>query len=697
LIVNSPTNIAGTYPAQRAAFGPSSYTLTGDVVQALDPAATGSATTTDGCSPLTNAAAVAGKIAFMDSTSCAFTVKVKNAQNAGAIGAIIYRLPSNPVGLPGMGGTDATVTIPSIGLTAAEGTRISNALQSSTVNVTLRRTAGADASSKWLLGEDATGGFNGALRDMWNPTCYSNPGKVSDTAYYSCGPNTSAGDNGGVHINSGIPNHAFALLVDGGTYNSRTVNAIGLTKAAHIYYRAMTVYQNPTSNFIDHADALVQSATDLIGINVNDLVTGELSGQIISATDVAEIQKAMLAVEMRNPPTQCNFQPLLGQNPPADPSCGLGTVNKTFLANDFESDISAWTVSHQGVTPSFTSRDWSVKSLLPNNRSGSAFFAPDPHLGNCNDQDESGVLFLTSPSITLPMDMVSNPTLTFDHWVSTEAGWDGGNLKYSVNGGPYVLVPQTNFLYNAYNRALNTATQGNTNPLRGQRAWSGADNGGFDGTWGKSMINLTGLALPGQTIQLRWEMGTDGCGGAKGWYVDNVSVFACLSDTDNDGISDSRDNCPTVPNPDQADNDGDGVGDTCDSDDDNDGIDDSQDNCPLTANTNQSDFDRDGIGDACDNDDDGDGVLDGVDQCSNTTLSPKVVVGTGRFSQTNVPNTLLSTGCSLQQKIDAAKVGALNHGTYVDRVSVLTDQWVAQGIISVAQKDAIMRAVGQNR
>ena len=90
-----------------------------------------------------------------------------------------------------------------------------------------------DNSYRWLAGEDNPA-FGGAIRDMWNPTCYGNPGKVTDAAY-TCDPDLL--DAGGVHTNSGVPNHLFALLVDGGTYNNVTIPAIGLTRAAHIHWR----------------------------------------------------------------------------------------------------------------------------------------------------------------------------------------------------------------------------------------------------------------------------------------------------------------------------------------------------------------------------------------------------------------------------------------------------------------------------
>ena len=84
-------------------------------------------------------------------------------------------------------------------------------------------------------------------------------------------------------------------------------------------------------------------------------------------------------------------------------------------------------------------------------------------------------------------------------------------------------------------------------------------------------------------------------------------------DFDGDTIVDPDDNCPTVPNADQVDTDGDGQGDACDDDDDGDTVLDVNDNCPLTPNADQTNTDGDGLGDACDPDDDNDGIPDGDD------------------------------------------------------------------------------------
>ena len=138
--VNSPPAIAGEYAVGiSTSFGPAVYDLTSDVVQALDAADAAGPSTTDGCSAITNAGAVAGKIAIIDRGTCGFVVKVKNAQNAGAIGVIIANLSTSAFG--NMGGTDATITIPAVEVTFATGGSIKANL-ASPVNVHMRRIFG---------------------------------------------------------------------------------------------------------------------------------------------------------------------------------------------------------------------------------------------------------------------------------------------------------------------------------------------------------------------------------------------------------------------------------------------------------------------------------------------------------------------------------------------------------------------------
>ena len=87
-------------------------------------------------------------------------------------------------------------------------------------------------------------------------------------------------------------------------------------------------------------------------------------------------------------------------------------------------------------------------------------------------------------------------------------------------------------------------------------------------------------------------------------------------DADGDGVLNGVDNCVDTANADQADADGNGIGDAC-QDTDGDGVLDIDDNCVNTANADQADADGNGVGDVC-QDTDGDTIFDSDDNCIDT-------------------------------------------------------------------------------
>jgi PA domain len=159
LKVTLPASVAGSYLVGTASFGPALFSpgVTAEVMPVLDTAPNlGLA-----CNPLSalNAAAVNGKIALVDRGICGFTTKVKNAQNAGALGVIVA---DNAAGSPpgGLGGADATITIPSVRITLADGNTLKAALLTrsrahsgmfATLGVILGTFAGADSAARaWM-------------------------------------------------------------------------------------------------------------------------------------------------------------------------------------------------------------------------------------------------------------------------------------------------------------------------------------------------------------------------------------------------------------------------------------------------------------------------------------------------------------------------------------------------------------------
>ncbi|PTT41365.1 metalloprotease [Chryseobacterium sp. HMWF028] len=134
LYYNSPSTYTARAPiATTANFGPQvmgNPPVTGDLALS---------TPADACTAVT-AGSLIGKIAVVNAAGCGFAVKTKNLQNAGAVGVIQYHPSSNtPIG---MGGTDATITIPTIMVGMTEGQFLVNDLTNGIVgNATIKTTA----------------------------------------------------------------------------------------------------------------------------------------------------------------------------------------------------------------------------------------------------------------------------------------------------------------------------------------------------------------------------------------------------------------------------------------------------------------------------------------------------------------------------------------------------------------------------
>jgi bacillolysin len=122
----------------------------------------------------------------------------------------------------------------------------------------------------WLIAEDVTRVFPGFIRSMNNPIAGGQPDHYSLRDFIG-----EEIDNGGVHFNSGIVNHAFYLAVAGGVNRvSRIpVNGVGLSnigRMEQIFYRAFVFYLGPNARFSDARAATLQAATDLFGAASND-------------------------------------------------------------------------------------------------------------------------------------------------------------------------------------------------------------------------------------------------------------------------------------------------------------------------------------------------------------------------------------------------------------------------------------------
>jgi len=264
------------------------------------------------------------------------------------------------------------------------------------------------------------------------------------------------------------------------SYSIKTVatDNIGIAEVM-LYYRQNgsaldSLKMNPTGTADEYEAAIVPTAVEI----------GDVFEYRITATDISE--DANTTIE---PATGFFVFQILGG-----------------LIWDFEPDDGGF------VTNSGSDWQWGAPTTGPlSAHSGSNVWATGLN-GNYNNLSDSR---LDTPPIDLTA--IADATLIFEHWYlmeySDETFWDGGNIKISVNDGPFeVIYPQDG--YDSVIDDFNTVV-GNEQAFCGP-----SDNGNF---WHREYFDLTQYI--DNTVVIRFHFGSDEYTAEPGWYIDDVQIL----------------------------------------------------------------------------------------------------------------------------------------------------------------------------
>lgn len=236
--------------------------------------------------------------------------------------------------------------------------------QSGAINETYADIFGAMVDrNDWQIGEDITRTSyspSGALRNMADPhnggTSISQPywqPKSTSEMY------TGSQDNGGVHVNSGIGNHAYYLFA----------TAVTKEKAEQVFYKALTDYLTMTSKFIDFRIAVVQAATDLYGASSTEVTKAR------EAFTAVGIQQEEPVEKIQDYTANTGQEYLLNYNISSSYTGTLyrtaGNVDVSLTSTEMKGKVS---VTDDGSLAVFVSTDSKLKGLSPDNPSAPGEF-----------------------------------------------------------------------------------------------------------------------------------------------------------------------------------------------------------------------------------------------------------------------------------------------------------------------------------
>lgn len=215
----------------------------------------------------------------------------------------------------------------------------------------------------WQIGEEVANPSvfpTGTMRDMANP---NNGGNSNNFYWQPAHYNeryTGSQDNGGVHINSGIPNHAYYLFA--------TSNGIGKAKAEQVFYKALNDYLVMSSQFVDLRIAVIQAATDLHGNGSNEVAAAAAA---FDAVGIAGGSGGNYEIDVEANPGDDFI--LWSNDNLTDINTSTALPELTTLGSFLEDDnhISRPSISDDGTELTFVHSDGSIRLLVLDWSSGS--------------------------------------------------------------------------------------------------------------------------------------------------------------------------------------------------------------------------------------------------------------------------------------------------------------------------------------
>jgi Zn-dependent metalloprotease len=307
--------------------------------------------------------------------------------------------------------------------------------------------------------QDPTGGGNYDAADPLNSV--GQPAHMND---YADLPYTRKGDNGGVHVNSGIPNLVAYLIA----------RELGPEKMEQIYYRTLTQYLTPNSDFADAARATIRAAKDLYGNTEGNAINLALPKVGLSAEGSSQTP----------PPTSTPTSPGKKQPVPSE-KVPAGCTN-LIVNGAFEGDGGWISIVGKG-------EDNLIETELPHTGSRSAW------LGGT---DKEPIMYIYQ-DVKIPAN-ATQVQLAYYRLVHQELA---DSADFFVDDANFTVLAAT--------------TKGDVIGTIEELLSSDGDD-----TWAQAQFDITGLA--GKTVRLAFHS-ENPKGNISSLFVDDVTLLACTT------------------------------------------------------------------------------------------------------------------------------------------------------------------------